>query len=240
MLVISLAFLRMSGKGLEMTCVLASSRPGYENIAKRLTSETGEGFFYFSNNEELTVKALNKIKPIYVFFPHWSHIIPKEIYTNFECVMFHMTNLPFGRGGSPLQNLIARGIYETQITAFRCEKGLDIGPIYWKRPLSLYGTAEEIYLRAADIIEDMIKWIIANQPEPVPQQGEGCYFPRRKPEEGNIAELESLEKLYDYIRMLDAEGYPHAFLETKHFRLEFKRASLNPDYIKADVIIRRK
>jgi methionyl-tRNA formyltransferase len=154
--------------------------------------------------------------------------------------MFHMTDLPFGRGGSPLQNLIARGIYETQITAFRCEKELDTGPIYCKNPLFLYGTAEEIYMRAVDIIEDMIKWIIANQPEPVPQQGDGCYFPRRKPEEGNTAELKSLEQLYDYIRMLDAEGYPRAFLETKHFHLEFERASLKPDYIKADVIIRRK
>lgn len=223
-----------------MSYVLASSRPGYENIAKRLTNETGERFVYFTSNEELIATALKEIKPTYVFFPHWSYIIPEEIYKNFECVMFHMTDLPFGRGGSPLQNLIARGIYETQITAFRCEKGLDSGPIYCKKPLSLYGTAEEIYMRAADLIEDMIKWIIANQPEPVPQQGDGCYFPRRKPEDGNIAELESLEQLYDYIRMLDAEGYPRAFLETKHLRLEFERASLKPDYIKADVIIRRK
>ncbi len=223
-----------------MSYILASSRPGYEKIVKRLTSETGERFVYFTSKEELVSKVLNEIKPTYIFFPHWSYIIPDEIYTNFECVMFHMTDLPFGRGGSPLQNLIARGIYETQITAFRCGKGLDTGSIYCKRPLSLYGTAEEIYMRAADIIEDMIKWIIANQPEPVPQQGEGCCFPRRKPEEGNITELESLEKLYDHIRMLDAEGYPRAFLETKHFRLELERASLKPDFIKADVIIRRK
>ncbi len=151
-----------------------------------------------------------------------------------------MTDLPFGRGGSPLQNLIARGIYKTQITAFRCEEGLDTGPVYCKRPLSLLGTAEEIYMRAADIIEDMIKWIIAHQPQPVPQQGIGCYFPRRKREEGNVAELDSLEKLYDYIRMLDAEGYPRAFLETRHFRLEFERGSLKQDHIKADVIIYRK
>jgi len=223
-----------------MTCVLASSRPGYKKIVDRLSSQTGEKFIYCANNEELTVKALNEINPTYVFFPHWSYIIPEEIYTNFECIMFHMTDLPFGRGGSPLQNLIARGIYETQITAFRCERGLDAGPIYCKRPLSLYGTAEEIYMRVADIIEDMIKWIIANQLKPVPQKGEGCYFPRRKPEEGNIAELESLEKLHDYIRMLDAEGYPRAFLETKHFRLEFERAALKPGFIKADVIINRK
>jgi methionyl-tRNA formyltransferase len=223
-----------------MRYVVACSREGYESLVKRLNMDTCHDWFYVPKKGQLSIAHLREIKPIYVFFPHWSYIIPEEIYTNFECVMFHMTDLPFGRGGSPLQNLITRGIYETQITAFRCEKGLDTGPIYCKRPLSLYGTAEEIYMRAADIIEDMIKWIITNQPEPVPQQGEGCYFPRRKPEEGNIAELESLEKLYDYIRMLDAEGYPRAFLETEHFHLEFERASLKPDYVKADVIIRRK
>lgn len=223
-----------------MSYVLASSRPGYEKITKRLSSETGEKFVYFTTNEELTSQALSEIKPTYVFIPHWSYIIPEEVYTTFECVMFHMTDLPFGRGGSPLQNLIARGIYETQITAFQCEKGLDTGPIYCKRPLSLYGTAEEIFMRAALIIEDMIKWITVNKPKPVPQQGEGCYFPRRKTEESNIAELESLEKLYDYIRMLDAQGYPRAFLETEYFRFEFERASIKQDHIKADVIIRRK
>ncbi len=223
-----------------MSYVLASSRPGYEKITKRLSSETGEKFVYFTTNEELTSQALSEIKPTYVFIPHWSYIIPEEVYTTFECVMFHMTDLPFGRGGSPLQNLIARGIYETQITAFRCEKGLDTGPIYGKRPLSLYGTAEEIYMRAANVIEEMIKWIIVNNPEPVPQQGEGCYFPRRKREESSIDELQSLEKLFDYIRMLDAEGYPRAFLETDHFRFEFERASMKQGHIKADVIISRK
>ncbi|MDD2620321.1 MAG: hypothetical protein PHC92_06605 [Syntrophomonadaceae bacterium] len=88
-----------------------------------------------------------------------------------------MTDLPFGKGGSPLQNLIARGIHETQISAFRCEKELDAGPIYCKRPLSLYGTAEEIYARTAVIVEDMIKWIIKNCPDPIPQQGEGSFSP---------------------------------------------------------------
>ena len=56
-----------------------------------------------------------------------------------------MTDLPFGRGGSPLQNLITRGISKTKISALRCNEEIDAGPIYLKRPLSLHGSAEEIY-----------------------------------------------------------------------------------------------
>ncbi len=41
-----------------------------------------------------------------IFIPHWSYIILPEIYLNYECIVFHMTDLPYGRGGSPLQNLL--------------------------------------------------------------------------------------------------------------------------------------
>ena len=40
--------------------------------------------------------------------------------------------------------------------------------------------------------------------------------------------------------MLDAEGYPPAFLETEKFKFEFKRASLKFNKIIADVIITKK
>ena len=45
--------------------------------------------------------------------------------------------------------------------------------------------------------------------------------------------------MFDYIRMLDADGYPSAFLCSKGLRLEFSRASLKDGYILADVKICR-
>ncbi|MGG3804445.1 hypothetical protein [Metabacillus fastidiosus] len=67
-----------------------------------------------------------------------------------------MTDLPFGRGGSLLQNLIVRGIYETKISAIKCVKELDAGQIYVKESLFLYGNVKEIYLRAFVKIEELI------------------------------------------------------------------------------------
>ena len=57
----------------------------------------------------LSLEALRAIDPDFVFFPHWSWLIPEDIHGRFECVIFHMTDVPYGRGGSPLQNLIVRG-----------------------------------------------------------------------------------------------------------------------------------
>lgn len=223
-----------------MTHVIATSRSWYEQLPAQLLEKIGEHFFLISNKEELTVARLRELKPRYVFFPHWSHMIPAEIYDNFECVIFHMTDLPFGRGGSPLQNLITRGIYETKISALRCTAGIDAGPIYMKEPLTLHGTAEEIYLRAAKIIGEMIALIVKNEPTPAPQTGQVVSFDRRKERDGNIAGLSDLEQAFDYIRMLDADGYPRAFIETEHFKFEFQRASLKQGKIISDVIITKK
>lgn len=220
-----------------MLYVIASSRTGYEYLPERLEIITQQKFILINKVQDLTVERLKAIKPKYIFFPHWSYIIPSDIYENFECIVFHMTDVPFGRGGSPLQNLISRGIYETKISAIRCIGEVDAGPVYMKKPFYLYGSAEEIYIRSAKTVQEMIINIVSDNPSPVNQEGEVVNFERRRPEEGNIDGLKEIEKIYDYIRMLDADGYPKAFLETDNLKLEFQRASLKPGYIIADVKI---
>ncbi len=223
-----------------MDHILVSNRHWHDELVKTIQSKCVDTFTFINTKDELTIGNFKKIDPRYIFFLHWSYIIPSEIYENYECVIFHMTDLPFGRGGSPLQNLIVRGITDTKLSAIKCVKKLDAGPIYLKRDLSLYGNAEEIYLRASKIIEDMIIQIISNNPVPVPQKGEPVIFKRRTPEQSNIKEINNLDKLFDHIRMLDADGYPLAFLETENFILKFKRASIKNDRIESDVIIMEK
>ena len=218
-------------------CVIASARPWNMRMPDKLRYATGRQFELICSHNELTVENLKKLNPRYVFFPHWSHIIPVEVVENFECIVFHMTDLPFGRGGSPLQNLIERGIYETKISALKCEAEIDAGPIYIKRPFSLYGTAEEIYLRASDVIENMIVEIVNTNPQPIAQTGQSTHFKRRNPEQGNMLETGTLDRAFDLIRMLDAEGYPHAYINVGNFRLEFTRASRKVDSLVADVRI---
>ena len=48
-----------------------------------------------------------------------------------------------------------------------------------------------------------------------------------------------LIQLYDFIRMLDAEGYPRAFLHHAGHRYEFSKATIVAGRILADVTITR-
>ncbi|MBD5452376.1 MAG: methionyl-tRNA formyltransferase [Lachnospiraceae bacterium] len=184
----------------------------------------------YTTKEEYTIDNVRNFNPDYIFMPHWSYLVSNEITGNYACVVFHMTDLPYGRGGSPLQNLIVRGHKETKISAIKVTEKLDGGPVYMKRPLSLEGSAQEIFVRCADIIfREMLPVFLTEKIEPKPQEGEPVVFKRRKPEEGQITPDMELDKIYDYIRMLDAEGYPRAYMEFGGYKLEFEQAQASAD-----------
>jgi methionyl-tRNA formyltransferase len=206
--------------------VLLSEKSWHQDLFEHLQQQIPANWTWIKSKDEFNIANLKSINPDYIFIPHWSYIIPAEIYERFNCIVFHMTDLPYGRGGSPLQNLIVRGHKDTKISAIRVSKGIDTGPVYLKKPLSLNGTAEEIFIRSAQVIKEMIIEIVAQQIQPKDQTGEVVLFERRKPEDGNINLCNNIEQVYDFIRMLDCEGYPNAFLETNKFRLEFSKAKL--------------
>ena len=184
--------------------------------------------------EKLTA-LIEQRKPKYIFFFHWNWIVPDEIIDNYECVCFHMTDLPYGRGGSPLQNLILRGHKTTKLTALRMTKEVDAGPIYCQRELSLHGTAEQIYTRATCMAEEMMEYV--TKTEPKPQEGEVTEFKRRTPAESRLPPGLSPEQVYDFIRMLDAETYPKAFIHYRGYRIEFQRAVLEDGKVTAEAVI---
>lgn len=170
-----------------------------------------------------------------IFFIHYRHKIPPEIYNKYTCIGFHMTDLPYGRGGSPLQNLILRGKKETTLTAFKITDEMDAGDIYLKRELSLSGKAEEIYERVYKLANEMIEEIVKTHPTPKPQGECVEYFSRRVPDDSYMKMI-----TYDRIRMVDAEGYPKAFIDHGNQRIEFIDAKETEKGIEARCLITRR
>jgi len=192
---------------------------------------------YVDDVECLNYEFISQIEPRMIFVLHWSNLISPNLISQFQFVIFHMTDLPFGRGGSPLQNLIIRGFNKTVVSAIRASNQLDAGPIFMKRELSLSGSAQEIYKRASKLSIDMAIEISANNLEPIPQVGTVTNFLRRLPAESEVNDATTIPQLYDFIRMLDAEGYPRAFFVKLGFRFEFSEASLIDGSIEARVKI---
>lgn len=219
------------------TNIIACSTPWFLET-KKSTEFNKHEYVYVRSKEELTLARVEEIQPRYIFFPHWSWIVPKEIVERYECICFHSTPLPYGRGGSPIQNMIERGHKQTKVTALRMTAGLDDGPIYFERDVSLGGSAEEIFARIASIMQEMIPTLIDTCPEPKAQEGEPTVFKRRTPAQSELPKTSDLEKIYDHIRMLDAQGYPKAFLNYGVLSLEFDDASMSEDSVTARVTFR--
>ena len=223
-----------------MDYVYATNRPwAVEAFLQKRNSLTGN-WLLVTSPEDLEA-ILNFIKPKYLFFPHWSHIVPSKIISKYDCVCFHMTDLPYGRGGSPLQNLISRGVRNTKLTALKMIEELDAGPIYRQDELSLDGRAQKILAEMSLLAIEQIKYIITYNPDPLPQRvGNAEIFKRRKPVDSEIKKLESLTELYDHIRMLDASGYPTAYLDHGRFKYEYSNAKMSRkgDYLIANAKIR--
>ena len=195
---------------------------------------------HITDNLKFKLDEIRRINPEYIFFPHWSYIIPKEIFSNYQCIVFHMTDLPHGRGGSPLQNLILAGKKKTKISAIDVVEEIDAGDIFLKKDLSLSGHAQDIFNKANKIIQEMIIEIVTHSPTPIPQDGTPTYFKRRQPNDSDISQLDNLELVYDYIRMLDAEGYPLAYMESDSLKFEFQNVSKIDNELTASVRITKK
>ena len=98
--------------------VLLSEKKWNVNLINQFKSISNSiDWIKIDSKENFNYDLLQKINPDKIFIPHWSYVIPEKIFKNFECILFHMTDLPYGRGGSPLQNLIVREHSETKISA---------------------------------------------------------------------------------------------------------------------------
>lgn len=196
------------------------------------------GAWWYVDNQEDLEQIAKVANPRYIFFLHWSEIVPKWLVEKYECVCFHPTDLPYGRGGTPIQNLILRGHKTTVLTAFRMTSELDAGPVYYKAPLLLRGSLRTIFSREMNVAAQMVGYIVKHEPVPDPQAGEPVYFTRRKPEESEIDSRHSLDQLYDHIRMLDAPGYPPATITLDNVVLEITQVRKSGGILQAKVKVR--
>ena len=179
----------------------------------------------------LNLKNISKIQPKIIFFPHWSYLVNEKIVNKFKCICFHSAPLPYGRGGSPIQNLIIRNFKSTPIYALQMSKKLDSGPLYLKQNLSLKGNLKDILDLMAIKILKMIKILLKKKINPKNQKGKDFIFRRLKEKNSEIKKEKNINKIYDKIRMLDSNEYPRSFITVGKFKIYFSNAIKRKNYL---------
>jgi methionyl-tRNA formyltransferase len=99
----------MRSEDFNATYLVLGSKPWSRDVFAETISKYSGQWHFIHSRDQLTVDIVRSLNPRYLFFLHWSWKVQDEIVDNYECVYFHMTDVPYGRGGGPLQNLIMRG-----------------------------------------------------------------------------------------------------------------------------------
>ena len=209
-------------------------------FSKKFLKDKKYKFFFITKKKELNLTKIKKIKPNMIFFPHWGSKIKDKIFKNYNCIGFHSTPLPYGRGGSPIHNMVLKNFKKTQICAFKIDDGLDTGPIYLRNYLSLDGAGHAIFNRMYNEIVKMIKILIKKSPMLKIQKGKVTKFKRLSKKNSQIKKKINLKNLYNLIRVLDMrdEAYENAFIRFKNLKISFKEAKIKKNIIHAQVKIK--
>lgn len=222
--------------------IIACSKKWFlkNNEVKKLLKK--KNVILLTSRSRLNEKILNKIDPSIIFFPHWSYKVNQNILSKYNCICFHTAPLPYGRGGSPIQNLIIRNFKKTPVCAIKMTNEIDAGPIYLKKNISLSGNLNQIFERISIQIIDMIKILITKRVKTKSQIGKVYKFRRIKKYESEIKNEKNIEKIYNKIRMLDADNYPKAYIRANKFKVFFKNPILKNNSIScnAEIFISKK
>lgn len=130
-------------------------------------------------------------------------------------IVIHASDLPKGRGWSPLTWQVEAGKKRIPFTLFEADYICDSGGYYFKDYIHLDGDelVGQIRRMAAAKIIQMIDRFLAEYPNinPKPQKGKPTYYPKRKSEDCELRINETIKSQFNKMRVADNERYPLYF-----------------------------
>ena len=139
----------------------------------------------------------------------------KKLALNKFNLVVHESDLPQGKGWSPVTWQVLEGKNTIPVTLFEAAASIDSGQIYSQAYISLDGTEllEEIKHQQGLVTQALIMNFIERIPniQGRPQCGDESFYPRRNPEDSRLDIHKSLYDQFDLLRVCDNERYPAHF-----------------------------
>lgn len=145
-------------------------------------------------------------------------VVPEVLRRSRSNIVVHASELPKGRGMSPLTWQVLEGCSRIPVTLFEAVESIDAGPVYLRDSIHLngYELLHEIReLLGAKILEMCVafacQWPHILETG-VPQAGEPSFYRRRSAEDSRIDPHKSLAEQFNLLRVVDNSRYP-AFVD---------------------------
>jgi methionyl-tRNA formyltransferase len=150
-----------------------------------------------------------------------SRLVQEEyLARNKHNIVVHASDLPQGKGFSPLQWQILEGKDTITLTLFEAAKEVDAGAYYFKEKLCFDGSELLPELRqklAEKILAMCLKFATAcREMVPVAQQGEESFYPKRTAKDEELDANKPLAELFNRLRVSDNDKFPAFFYMKGH------------------------
>jgi|TARA_Y100000031_G_C8117921_1_gene336796 methionyl-tRNA formyltransferase len=189
--------------------------PFVERLVERL-GRTADATLLFSH-DEVTRSDI-------VFYLGYHSVVPlATLALSGNNVVVHGSDLPHGRGWSPLSWQILEGRDEITLTLFEATESVDAGPIYFKETVEFDGTelVEELRAiigeRTISLCEKFVEQLPDISSNGQNQVGSPTYYRRRTADDSRIDPTISIAEQFNLFRIVDNDRYP-AFFEWRDRR----------------------
>lgn len=132
-------------------------------------------------------------------------------------LVIHESDLPHGKGWSPITWQILEGKNSIVVTLFEAAEGVDEGDIYLQEKILLQGN--ELLDEIKDYQGKATKSLILNYVNQYPiiegkmQEGESTYYSRRRPCNSELDIEKTIQEQFQLLRVVDNERYPAYFMK---------------------------
>ena len=156
-----------------------------------------------------------------LFILSYFNKVPKNVLklNRFNLVV-HGSDLPKGKGWSPIFWQILEGKNKIPIVLFEATEEIDAGRIYLKDFIELEGHElhDEIREKQAHKTIEMCLKFLRKYPDLVPkeQEGEESFYPRRTPADSELDVDRTIREQFNLLRIVDNENYPAFFVLNGH------------------------
>ncbi len=166
------------------------------------------------------VKFLNHSKRIgrgdCAFFLSCLNLVPKStLALNLNNLVVHGSNLPAGKGFSPVSWQILEGRNKIVLTLLEATDKLDSGDIYFKDSVNFKGheLSDEIHQKIGEKIVAMVLRYVSRYPrlKKKAQKGKSSYYRRRTISDDNLPTNKTIKELFNRLRIADNERHPVYF-----------------------------
>lgn len=140
---------------------------------------------------------------------------PERLALNTWNIVVHASDLPQGRGFSPLVWQVLEGQNIIPVTMITMADAVDAGDIILQRNLEFQGHElnDEMRDRMGQMIVDMCFDMATSPtaPDPQPQQGDPSWYNRRGPDDSQLDPDKSIADQFNLLRVVDNQAYPAFF-----------------------------